>query len=350
MRFLYNPLTSEFNAAPPREVIYSDTAPVNPPFGARWANTTNLREYLYINSAWVEVGVGPAGAPTPAGTGVVVVDNGVAGVPVSYGNINTANAIVRRDASGNFSAGTITADLTGNASSATKLATPRAINVSGDVTGTAQNFDGSAAITISTEITAGTIVNADINAAAAIVDTKLATISTSGKVSNSATTATNLNTASAIVARDASGNFSAGTITAGLTGNASSATKLATARTLSLSGAVTGSVSFDGTGDVSIATTFIKGNWTGKTSAYTAVDGDRIGADTRVSAFTITLPASPAQFTEIVVADPYGTWETRNLTIGRNGQTIDNLAEDLVCNVSGAQFTIRYQGTTWEIY
>lgn len=63
------------------------------------------------------------------------------------------------------------------------------------------------------------VVNADINSAAGIVDTKLATISTSGKVSNSATTATSANTNSAIVARDGSGNFSAGTITASLTGN-----------------------------------------------------------------------------------------------------------------------------------
>lgn len=76
-------------------------------------------------------------------------------------------------------------------------------------------------------LSASTIVNADINASAAIVDTKLATISTAGKVSNSATTATNLNTASAIVARDGSGNFAAGTITAALTGNASTATALA---------------------------------------------------------------------------------------------------------------------------
>jgi hypothetical protein len=73
-----------------------------------------------------------------------------------------------------------------------------------------------------TAIASGVIVNADINASAAIVDTKLATISTAGKVSNSATTATDVNTASAIVARDASGNFTAGTITAALTGAASS--------------------------------------------------------------------------------------------------------------------------------
>lgn len=42
-----------------------------------------------------------------------------------------------------------------------------------------------------------------------------------------ATDATNLNTASTIVARDASGNFTAGTITAALSGNATSATNLA---------------------------------------------------------------------------------------------------------------------------
>ena len=82
----------------------------------------------------------------------------------------------------------------------------------------------SAAIAYSKLNLATSIVNADISASAAIVDTKLATISTALKVSNSATTATSANTASAIVARDASGNFTAGTITAALTGNASTAT------------------------------------------------------------------------------------------------------------------------------
>jgi hypothetical protein len=71
----------------------------------------------------------------------------------------------------------------------------------------------------SAKILDGEIVNADISTTAAIADTKLVTIATSGKVSNSATTATDANTASAIVARDGSGNFTAGTITANLTGN-----------------------------------------------------------------------------------------------------------------------------------
>jgi urease beta subunit len=81
---------------------------------------------------------------------------------------------------------------------------PTATTVSGDVT-----IDSTGNI----QIAADKIVDADINSSAAIVDTKLATISTALKVSNSATTAASANTASAIVARDASGNFIAGKAT-----------------------------------------------------------------------------------------------------------------------------------------
>jgi len=154
---------------------------------------------------------------------------------------NTASAIVARDASGNFTAGTITAALTGTASgnlvSGGALGTPSSGTLTNctfptlnqSTTGNAATVTTNANLTgdvtsvgNATSIAAGVIVDADINASAAIVDTKLATISTAGKVSNSATTATDVNTASAIVARDASGNFTAGTITAALTGAASS--------------------------------------------------------------------------------------------------------------------------------
>jgi hypothetical protein len=104
--------------------------------------------------------------------------------------------------------------LTGNASTVTTNA-----NLTGNVTSVGNATTIASGVVTSDMIVDGTIVNGDINASAAIVDTKLATIATAGKVSNSATTATNANTANAIVARDASGNFSAGTITATLTGN-----------------------------------------------------------------------------------------------------------------------------------
>lgn len=98
------------------------------------------------------------------------------------------------------------------------------------------NIKAAAAIAYSKLALSNSIVNADIASGAAIVDTKLATISTALKVSNSATTAASANTTSAIVARDGSGNFSAGTITAALTG--------------AVTGNVTGNVTGDLTGNV----------------------------------------------------------------------------------------------------
>lgn len=63
------------------------------------------------------------------------------------------------------------------------------------------------------------ILATDINSAAALPDSKLATIQTAGKVSNSATTASASNVAAAIVVRDSLGNFAAGAITADLVGD-----------------------------------------------------------------------------------------------------------------------------------
>jgi len=72
-------------------------------------------------------------------------------------------------------------------------------------------------------------------------------------------TATSANEANKVVKRDANGNFAAGTVTANLVGNvdgnADTATTLETARTISLTGDVTGSVSFDGSQNVSITAT-----------------------------------------------------------------------------------------------
>jgi hypothetical protein len=132
------------------------------------------------------------------------------------------------------------------------------------------------------------IVNADINASAAIVDTKLATIVTAGKVSNSSTTAASAVVANAIVARDSSGNFSAGTITAALTGTASSATALATARTIQ-------GVSFDGTANITVATAGSGISVTGTAIANTgvlSVNGNagaitNIAATNAVQSFTV---------------------------------------------------------------
>jgi hypothetical protein len=64
---------------------------------------------------------------------------------------------------------------TGNAATATALATGRTISLAGDVTGTSASFDGTANASITVAIAANTIVDADINASAAIALSKLAT-------------------------------------------------------------------------------------------------------------------------------------------------------------------------------
>jgi hypothetical protein len=92
-----------------------------------------------------------------------------------------------------------------------------------------------------------------VNASAitgSIADSKLATLSTAGKVANSATTATSANTANAIVARDASGNFSANTVTAsavnvnGLPAVAADAAFRIVAGSVSETGAITAGTGF----------------------------------------------------------------------------------------------------------
>ena len=158
---------------------------------------------------------------------------------------NTGNKVVQRDSSGNFSAGTITASLSGNAKTATTLQTARNINGtpfngSGDIT--TSNWGTSRNITIGNSTKP---VNGSTNVTWTLSEIGAANAShthTSAQISD----ATNANTANMIVKRDASGNFSAGTITAALAGNASTATKLATARSIN-------GTRFDGSGDITTA-------------------------------------------------------------------------------------------------
>lgn len=86
-----------------------------------------------------------------------------------------------------------------------------------------------------------------------------------------------------------------------------------------------------------------------KTANYTASSREGIIADTSGGAWTLTLPASPSTGDFVVVADG-ADWSTTNLTVGRNGSTIEGDAADMTMDIGNVSVTFIYDGTTWEVF
>jgi trimeric autotransporter adhesin len=170
---------------------------------------------------------------------------------------NTASTLVERDASGNFAANIITASLNGNAATSINFTG----SLSGDITGTqnatvVQKIQGyavnptpppDASILIYDTVynqwipfvLSGDIVMNDVGVTTvnSVGGKSASSIATSVNATQAGTSADTPNT---LVLRDGSGNFSAGTITANLTGNVSGSSSTFTG---SLSGDITGTQS-----------------------------------------------------------------------------------------------------------
>ena len=96
---------------------------------------------------------------------------------------NTANTLVQRDADGNFAAGTITATIIGNASTAARLASTRQIQLSSDVTATG-NFDGSTNLNLTASLELiSTLPHYDGTASATGTYTKVV-VDSKGRITN----------------------------------------------------------------------------------------------------------------------------------------------------------------------
>ena len=87
-----------------------------------------------------------------------------------------------------------------------------------------------------------------------------------------------------------------------------------------------------------------------QTGNFNAVANTIYPVDTTSGVITATLPASPVQGDRIGFYDAAGTWDTNNLTIGRNGNNIVGAALDLVANIEWVGITLAWDATRgWAI-
>ena len=201
----YTPLTPRQQLASTPYAMHAGTA-TNADNAANATNATNATTATNFEGDLSGDVTGTQSATIVSSVGGQTATN-VAGATVATNNAastSIANTIVKRDGTGNFSAGTITGNLSGNATTATNFNG----SLSGDVTGTQS----------------ATVVTA--------VGGKTST-QVAGSVTDT-TNATSANTAGTIVKRDASGNFAGN-----LSGSATSATNFSG----NLSGDVTGTQS-----------------------------------------------------------------------------------------------------------
>ena len=252
-------------------------------------------------------------APSKLGAGTLPSGIAVSGANIVDGTVSYSK----------LAALTAASVLLGNASNV-----PTATAITGDVT-----ISSSGVVSIAS----GVIVNNDINANAAIADTKLATITASGKVSNSATTATSDNTANAIVARDASGNFTAGTITATLIGNASTVTTNA-----NLTGDVTSS------GNVTAIASGVIVN--ADINASAAIAGSKITPDFGSQNIVTSGSSTAASFSPVGSSTPAnGIFLPTANTVGLASNSIERVrwgTGEVAFNDAGNNYDFRIEGDT----
>lgn len=156
-------------------------------------------------------------------------------------------------------------DITGNAATATsatsatsadtadQLSTPNTLTLSGDLGGSATIGGATTSVSLNATIQAGAVENSMLaNSGISFTDgSNASTVSLGG-------TLTVQGTSNEVEVSQSAGTFTVGlpsTITANLSGNATTATALQTSRTISLTGGATGSASFDGSANAAIAAT-----------------------------------------------------------------------------------------------
>jgi hypothetical protein len=83
-----------------------------------------------------------------------------------------------------------------------------------------------------------------------------------------------------------------------------------------------------------------------KTGNFNATANEGYFVNTTSTAITATLPGSPSLGDTISFIDYAGTFDSNNLTVGRNGKNINGTAADLTVSVERAGFSLVFVDDT----
>jgi hypothetical protein len=255
-------------------VTVDDSPPLDPEIGDLWYSSLELELFIYYSDAWIQLTDAQGGVQELYELADVLIEDPLYGQTLVYNgtewendfiltaeSLQTARAIslagdvsgsVAFDGSQNVSL--VATLISGNASTASILQSPRTISLSGDISGSVA-FDGSQNVSISATIqpnsvalgadTTGNYIN-DLTAGTGVTVTHTPGEGSSPTVAIGQAVGTSASVTFANVTADLVGD---------VTGNASTASTLQNSRTISLSGDVAGSVSFNGSADASITAT-----------------------------------------------------------------------------------------------
>jgi hypothetical protein len=239
--------------------------------------------------------------------------------------------------------GDLTGDVTGNADTATTLATTRAIQLTGAVTGTA-NFDGSAAITISTTATADPTITLGGDLSGAVTLTNLA----SGTLTATITKDPIVSLTGAVTGSGTMTNL----------GNVSIATTATADPTITLGGDLSGSATLTNLGNATLTATIVANSvalgtdTTGNYVGAGAVSG--VGLSGSVSSeggtFTVTSNATSANTASAIVArDGSGNFSAGVITGTATAARYADLAERYEAESTVEPGTVVHFGGSKEI-
>jgi len=89
--------------------------------------------------------------------------------------------------------------------------------------------------------------------------------------------------------------------------------------------------------------------WSIKSASVSTIANVGLLVDTTSAPVTITLPAAPGKGDTVAFLDANGTFDTNNLIVARNGNTIMGLAQDLTVSTENEAFSLIWSGLDWKI-